>query len=242
MTEHLVLAGPSGAGKTTIAQALVRRRPERFVLSVSATTRLPRPDERDGVDYWFVSRSRFEEMARAGEFAEWARVHGERYGTPLRNLSGRGPGSAAPVLVLDIDVQGAAQVMERSLDAVIIFVLPPGPRRWFRRLRGRGTESPREIAERLSTALGELGAAESLRGAERFGGFVVNDTVEGAVGEVLAAAEPSARRTPARTAQEAWELCEDLAAGARAEIARLRRAGASGRPAPHMQTAKNSSD
>lgn len=226
MSEFLVLAGPSGAGKTTIAQGLARRHPERFAVSVSVTTRRPRPDERDGVEYRFVSRPEFEEMVRAGEFAEWAQVHGECYGTPLRNLSeGRRPGGAAPVLVLDIDVQGARQVAARSLDAVIIFVLPPGPERWLRRLRGRGTESPREIAERLATALDELGGAESLRDAGRFGGFVVNESVEGAVGEVLAAVEAAAGQGRAKTEPEAWALCERLAVGARAEIARLRRAG-----------------
>ncbi len=225
MSEFLVLAGPSGAGKTTIAQGLARRHPERFAVSVSVTTRRPRPDERDGVEYHFVSRPEFEEMARAGEFAEWAQVHGECYGTPLRNLSEGRPGRAAPVLVLDIDVQGARQVAARSLDAVIIFVLPPGPERWLRRLRGRGTESPREIAERLSTALGELGGAESLRDAGRFGGFVVNESVEGAVGDVLAAAEAAAGQGGAKTEPDAWALCERLADGARAEIARLRRVG-----------------
>lgn len=238
MTESLVLAGPSGAGKTTIAQGLARRRPERFVVSVSVTTRRPRPDERDGVEYRFVSRPEFEAMARAGEFAEWAQVHGEYYGTPLRNLSERRPGCGGPVVVLDIDVQGARQVVARSRDAVVIFVLPPGPEQWLRRLRGRGTESPREIAERLSTALGELGGAESLRRAARFGGFVVNESVEGAVGAVLAAAEAGAGRGPAKTERETAALCERLADGARAEIARLRRAAggppaqdAEGRPA-----------
>lgn len=232
MSEFLVLAGPSGAGKTTIAQGLARRHPERFAVSVSVTTRRPRPDERDGVEYRFVSRPDFEEMTRAGEFAEWAQVHGEYYGTPLRNLSeGRRPGGAVPVLVLDIDVQGARQVAARSLDAVIIFVLPPGPERWLRRLRGRGTESPREIAERLSTALDELGGAESLRDAGRFGGFVVNESVEGAVGEVLAAADAAAGQGSAKTEPEAWALCERLAGGARAEIARLRRVAGGGLPA-----------
>ncbi len=252
----LVLAGPSGAGKTTIASGLVERWPERFAVSVSVTTRPARRGERGGVEYRFVSRREFGAMIEAGELAEWAEVHGECYGTPLRNLSGEeldsdagrgrgvgrggraaspaGPGIAAPpvVLVLDIDVQGARQVVRRSPEAVVMFVVPPGPGPWLRRLRGRGTESPRQIAGRLATALRELEAAESLARAPQFGGFVVNESVDGAVCEVVAAVDGFGRAGPAvgraRGRAGVRALCLRLAEGARAEIERLERAGGDG--------------
>lgn len=221
----LVLVGPSGAGKTTIAERLVRSCPQRFVLSVSATTRAPRAGERNGRQYRFVSRAEFEAMIENGELAEWARVHGRYYGTPLRNLTAEECGGRTPVL--DIDVQGARQVAERVEGAIQVFVVPPGPEHWLRRLAGRGTETPGEIARRLRTALAELDAAAS------FERVVVNREVDQAVADVLAAADlvrgeagvAPATGTPCRRLSA---LCQRLSEGARAEIVRLQAASRAG--------------
>lgn len=207
----LVLVGPSGAGKTTIAARLVSEYPARFVLSVSATTREPRCGERPGRDYHFVSRTRFRGMIANGELAEWAEVHGEYYGTPSCNLE-RGTGEG-PIPVLDIDVQGARQVMEHAPAALVIFIVPPDSGRWVKRLVGRGTESPQQILRRLRTALVELRAASS------FGQFVVNEDLGQAVEQVAGlACGPPPRRMQAAYMRR---LCEGLEAGARREIARL---------------------
>lgn len=211
----LVLVGPSGAGKTTIARRIVASRPDRFVFSVSATTRRPRAGEEHGREYLFVSRADFRAMVAGGELLEHAEVHGDYYGTPLASL--RRAGRRAPVL--DIDVQGAAQVLRHGVGACVIFIVPPDAAAWFDRLGGRGTESPGQVVRRLRTSLGELGGASS------FERFVVNDALDQAVADVLAhwrGAPPSRIGAP-----EAEVLCRGLEAGARAEIARLRALGGS---------------
>jgi len=207
----LVLVGPSGAGKTTIAKELVKTHPDRYTLSVSATTRSPRGGERHGHEYLFVSPARFRRMVEGGELAEWAEVHGGCYGTPVENLAEVSADGAVPVL--DIDVNGARQILKRGTGAVVIFILPPGPGEWVGRLVVRGTESPREIARRLRTALDELRAAPS------FERFVVNAHLDQSVVDVLAhaAGEPGGRTS----ASQAAVLCRRLEAGARSEIARL---------------------
>lgn len=207
----LVLVGPSGAGKTTIAKELVSAHPDRFVPSVSVTTRSPRDGERHGREYLFVSCAEFDGMIRDGRLAEWAEVHGERYGTPAPNL--RDVAADGPVPVLDIDVQGAGQILKRGTGAVVIFILPPGPDKWIGRLVGRGTESPREIGRRLSTAL------EELRAAPLFERFVVNADLDRTVRKVLAhwLGEPGHRAA----ASEVAARCLGLEDGARSEIARL---------------------
>jgi guanylate kinase len=162
----VVLAAPSGAGKTTLARRLVAGS-DRFVFSISATTRAPRPRERDGADYSFVSEGDFEAMIAAGELAEWATVHGCLYGTPRAALEAAA--SKGEHVVLDIDVQGARQIRDSVPDASLIFVLPPSVDALMRRLRGRGTEAAPEMERRLRSALDELEAASE------FEHRVVND-------------------------------------------------------------------
>jgi guanylate kinase len=148
-----ILSAPSGAGKTTISRKAVAEIPG-LEMSVSATTRAPRPGERPGVDYHFLSREEFERRRDAGEFAEWARVHDHFYGTPKAPIenalaSGRN-------MLLDIDVQGARQMKERYPEAVAVFVLPPSEEELARRLRGRGTDPEDVIRRRLERAKEEM--------------------------------------------------------------------------------------
>jgi len=177
----LVLSAPSGAGKTTLARRFVAETPD-AVFSVSATTRSPRGAERDGVDYHFLSPERFEAMVRQGAFAEWAEVHGRRYGTPRQNVEaalrdGR-------VAVFDIDVQGGARI-ERAWrrQTATVFILTPTPAELERRLRGRSTDSDQAIRARLAAA-----RAEVRRGAVRYRYLVVNDDLEAALARLRAIA------------------------------------------------------
>lgn len=153
----LVLAAPSGTGKTTIARALVESSPE-YVFSVSATTRPPRSGERDGVDYHFLTRERFEAMVASKELAEWAVVHDELYGTPRAELDAAA--ERGEHAVLDIDVQGALEIRAAVPGAVLVFVLPPSVDVLLARLSARGTEAAAGVARRLRTALDELTMAK----------------------------------------------------------------------------------
>ncbi|MDH5234034.1 MAG: guanylate kinase [Gemmatimonadota bacterium] len=162
----VVLSAPSGGGKTTIAQALLQRRDD-VGYSVSCTTRAPRPGELDGVNYHFLSTEEFDARVARGEFAEWAEVHGNRYGT-LRSTIERVMGEGKHVL-LAIDVQGARQVVEAFPDAVTIFVVPPSVEVLVERLKARRSESAEALALRLRNAQVEL------REAERYQHVVEND-------------------------------------------------------------------
>jgi len=132
-----VVAGPSGAGKGTLIEELLKRYPTAW-LSVSATTRKPRPDEVEGVQYNFLDSDEFRELVEKGEFLEWAEVHGNLYGTPRARVE-RELARGLDV-ILEIDVQGARQVREKIPDAVAVFVLPPSLEVLEERLRNRGTE------------------------------------------------------------------------------------------------------
>ncbi len=165
----IVLAAPSGTGKTTLARRLVATTAG-YRFSVSATTRPARPGERDGVDYHFRDRAAFESMAKRDELVEWAQVHDQLYGTPRTELeiaARRGEH-----VVLDIDVQGARQVRASVPEAVLIFVLPPTVQELLARISGRGTEDRGAVARRLRTALQELDAARE------FDYVVVNDGLD----------------------------------------------------------------
>jgi len=171
----VVLSAPSGAGKTTIARTLVEDE-EDFAFSVSATTRPPRESEVHGEDYWFISEEEFLRVVEDSGFAEWARVHGDFYGTPKESLEVAGRNGR--YVVLDIDVQGAMQIREAVPEALLLFILPPSVESLFRRLTGRGTEKEETLRRRLNTALQELNAAEA------FDFFVINEDLKETVREV----------------------------------------------------------
>jgi len=173
----LVISAPSGAGKSTLIRRLREAMPG-LGYSVSHTTRPPRPGERDGVEYHFVDRATFEAMRDGGEFAEWAEVHGNLYGTALTEL--RTAAEAGQDLVLDIDVQGALQVAQRLPHAVLVFVLPPSWEELRRRLVERGQDSPEVIERRLANARREVSVAP------RYDYVVVNDDVDRCLGELVA--------------------------------------------------------
>jgi len=176
----IVLSAPSGAGKTTIARRLVGDL-DHFTFAVSATTREPREGEVDGRDYHFVSRERFREMIEGGQLLEWAEVHGEMYGTPRAYVERAA--SEGKHVMLDIDVQGALQVQERTTDPILIFILPPSVDVLLTRLKRRGTESPEQLQRRLRNARGEIAEAPG------FDYLVINDRIEEAVEAVRAIAE-----------------------------------------------------
>jgi guanylate kinase len=172
-----VIAGPTAVGKGTLVKELKRRHPDIFV-SVSATTRKPRPGERDGVDYHFVATDDFESLINSGGLLEWAKVHNsDYYGTPAAPV--QQAIAAGMVAVLEIDLQGARQSRKLLPSAVQIFIAPPSWDELVRRLAGRGSETTPQMQRRLETARTEL-AAEA-----EFDHVVVNDTVEAAVCELV---------------------------------------------------------
>lgn len=187
----IVMSAPSGGGKTTIARKLLERRTD-VGYSVSCTTRAPRPGERDGVDYHFLSRHEFDVKASHGEFAEWAEVHGNRYGT-LRSAI-REVMEAGKHVMLDIDVQGARQVTAAFPESVTIFIVPPSVEVLVARLMGRKSESEAALALRLRNARIEL------LEAERYQYVVENDDLEHAVqrvGAIVDAESLKRERLPA---------------------------------------------
>jgi guanylate kinase len=171
-----VITGPSGVGKGTLIR-LLRERAPALALSVSATTRAPRPGEQDGVDYHFLSDAEFARRVDAGEFVEWAEYSGRRYGT-LRSELQRHLDAGRPV-VLEIELQGARQVRAAMPEAVQIFIEPPDEDALRDRLVGRGTDEPEAIDRRLAVAREELAAAGE------FQYRVVNDRLDEAVARLV---------------------------------------------------------
>src|ERR687898_2770535 len=175
MAKVFVITGPSGVGEGTLIGRLLERMPQ-LELSVSATTRDPRPGEEDGRDYHFLTPEEFDQRVEAGDFLEHAAYSGNRYGTLRREVEGRL--SEGRSVVLEIEVQGARQVRVAMPEAVLIFIAPPDPAALRRRLEGRGTDSEEAIERRLRTAEIELGAQGE------FPNVIVNDDVQKAAAEL----------------------------------------------------------
>lgn len=191
----LILSSPSGAGKTTLKNRLLERHPDlRF--SISHTTRRPRANEKDGREYHFTDRESFQEMVRAGSFAEWAEVHGNFYGTSLREIelakeTYRG-------VVFDIDHQGARQIKAKLPEAISVFILPPSMQELERRLRSRASDDDDVVERRLRAAMGEIA---------HYGFFdylIVNDDLDGACKQLdaIVLAERAKRYRRASIAEE----------------------------------------
>jgi len=170
-----VITGPSGVGKGTLIRGLLERVPE-LELSVSATTRKPRPGERDAVDYHFLTPEQFDAHVAAGDFLEHATYSGNRYGT-LRSEVQKRIDAGRPV-VLEIETQGARQIREAMPESVAVFIAPPSLRALRTRLIGRGTDTPEQVENRMRTAERELEAQSE------FSHVVVNDRLEDATEEL----------------------------------------------------------
>jgi guanylate kinase len=199
----IVVSAPSGAGKTTVVARVLREVPGlRF--SVSHTTRPPRGDEREGVDYHYVDRPTFERLKADNKLLEWAEVHGNLYGTGRAEIE-RARAEGVDVL-LDLDVQGAAQVRERMKDAVTVFILPPSYQELEQRLRRRGQDDEATIERRLAAAAREIGAFENYDYA------LVNDDFDACV-EGLKCIIRAARSRVSAVAERARAICRTFDTG-----------------------------
>ena len=171
----IVLSAPSGTGKTTLAHRLIEESDD-CVFSVSITTRTPRNGEQHGLDYLFLDEHSFDKRSESGELAEWACVHGDRYGTPKKALNDSA--DLGHHVVLDIDVQGALQIRDAIPDAKLIFVLPPSVDVLLERLKIRGTEESDILGLRLRSALEELEVARD------FDYIIINEHLSDCVQEI----------------------------------------------------------
>jgi len=186
-----IVSAPSGAGKTTLLEALQTRDPQ-ILLSVSFTTRPPRPGEQDGKHYHFVARRVFEQMLERGEFLESALVHGNYYGTSERWVLDRLDAGAD--VVLEIDWQGATQVRRRFKDSIGVFILPPSLQALESRLNSRGQDKSEVIAARLHTA------REEISHVGEFDYVIINDNFDRAVDDLRAVIRAARLRTPTQFA------------------------------------------
>ena len=174
----IVLSGPSGVGKGTVRAAIFSKGEQKFVYSISATTRLPRTGETDGIDYFFKTREEFEQMIQNKQLLEYAEYVGNYYGTPLEYVENTL--ASGKDVFLEIDVQGAIQVRELMPDGVFIFLTPPDLNELESRIVNRGTDSDEVIAKRMKTA------REELELMKYYDYSVVNDTVDNAVQKIEA--------------------------------------------------------
>lgn len=185
----IILSGPAGAGKGTLRSILFEK-VKGLTFSVSYTTRIPRPNEINGEDYFFVGKNDFQEMIYLGAFLEWASVHGEYYGTPKKEVldvlvDGRS-------VILEIDVQGAHQVKENFPDAVTIFIYPPNKEVLEKRLKQRGTDSASSITLRLKNAENEMKTSSA------YDYIVVNDDIDRASQELISIVKELTANTKVR--------------------------------------------
>lgn len=171
-----VVSGFSGSGKGTIMKRLLEKYPQNYALSISATTRAPRPGEVDGREYFFRSVERFEEMIEKDELLEYARYVNNYYGTPKAYVQEQL--AAGKDVILEIEIQGALKIKEKYPDTVLLFVTPPSFEELERRLVGRGTESSEVVRERLCRA------GEECQGVEAYDYLIVNDELEACVEQV----------------------------------------------------------
>ena len=177
MSRLTVIAGPTAVGKGTVVRRILESHPE-IELSVSATTRLPRPGEVNGVDYFFLTNDEFDSMISEGNMLEFAVVHGtNRYGTPREPVEKAL--AAGKQMILEIDIQGARQVKQSMPDALLVFIAPPSLSELQRRLSGRGTESEEEQQRRLQTATQELLAQDE------FEAVIINEHVDKCAQQVV---------------------------------------------------------
>lgn len=174
----VVISGPSGVGKGTVRKALFEMPEQNFVYSVSMTTRKMRPGEVDGKDYYFVSREEFEQKIKDGKLLEHAEFVGNYYGTPLDKVNEQL--ELGKEVILEIEVEGAAQVREKCKDAVFIFLAPPGKAALYNRLINRGTETEEVIQERIAKANREF------KIAFKYDYIVINDEVVNAADRIMA--------------------------------------------------------
>lgn len=196
----IVISGFSGAGKGTLVKALLKKY-DNYALSVSMTTRAPRPGERDGVEYFFTDRKHFEETIKQDGLIEYAPYCGNYYGTPKAYVEEQL--AAGKNVILEIEIQGALKIKDKFPESLLIFVTPPSADELRRRLEGRGTESEDAIARRLARA------AEESEGVEAYDYIVINDSLDECVEEVHQVVN-AARRAPVR--------CQDLIQEIRTEL------------------------
>ncbi len=174
----IVLTGPSGVGKGTLLKSLVARHPEMWV-SVSVTTRSPRPGEIDGQDYYFIDREEFDRLVATDALLEWAEFAGNCYGTPRAQVDAAI--AQGQLVILEIELEGARQIAHNFPDALRIFILPPSLTELEARIRSRGTDSEAAIARRLQRARDEVAAAPE------FDYQIINDDLETALAQVESA-------------------------------------------------------
>jgi len=172
--QFFVFSAPSGTGKSTIAEALMERF-DRLAYSISHTSRLPRGNEQDGIDYHFVTERNFREMIERNAFLEWAEVHGHLYGTALDTIKAQM--SAGSDILMDVDVQGGRNVKKQFPESTLIFLLPPSLETLKQRLTARGTDDPEVIEKRMAQA------SEEIRQCSWYDYIIINDDLEKAVFE-----------------------------------------------------------